>query len=50
MATDIEPWWGCPKCGGETETHEDPPPHRTCTTCEWSVSLPTPGEVNDVDW
>jgi len=49
MATEIEAWWQCPRCDSHTETHEGPPPHRTCTTCDWSVSIPTPANADKTE-
>jgi ribosomal protein S27E len=47
----VDSWWECPNCGGATEIYEDPPPHRSCSTCDWSVSLPAPdiGDEAEVD-
>jgi hypothetical protein len=40
----VSKWWDCPSCGGETAISDDPPPHRSCAECEWSVTIP---EVTD---
>jgi hypothetical protein len=38
----VSDWWDCPSCGEETTIVNDPPPHRRCTVCDWSVTIPTP--------
>lgn len=37
-------WWKCPKCSAPTQVCRGKglPTKRTCTDCEWSVTLPDP--------
>lgn len=39
MASNPE-WWTCPVCSGVTAICDDPPPHRACRACDWSVTIP----------
>jgi hypothetical protein len=42
----VSDWWDCPRCESETTISDDPPPHRECAECDWSVTIP---EVADGD-
>jgi len=42
----VSDWWGCPACGGDTQISDDPPPHRSCAECDWSMTIPG---VTDAD-
>lgn len=42
----VRDWWDCPRCESETTISDDPPPHRSCAECDWSVTIP---EVTDGD-
>jgi len=35
-------WWSCPKCGETTEVEDNV---RSCTRCEWSVTIPMKDEL-----
>jgi len=39
-ASLLPEWWTCPKCGGVTRVLDEPPPHRACNACDWSVTIP----------